>query len=107
MQVNEFQKKIFAFAQRWDKVRNFEASKDETFFHIVEEVGELARQYVNRESRKGQYSESEIKDAIGDTLMQLFKLANLYGWDVEKLILEIMEREEAILLEKGGIPRNQ
>src|SRR3989338_2033182 len=100
MQTSELQKKIIEFVQRWDKARNSKASKDETFFHIVEEVGELARQYVNRESRKEQFSEDEIRDAIGDTLMQLVKLTDLHGWDVEELIIEIMEKEESVLQEK-------
>lgn len=100
MQTSKLQKKIIEFIQRWDKVRNSKASKDETFFHIVEEVGELAQQYVNRESRKEKFSEDEVKNAIGDTLIQLVKLADLHGWDIEELVTEIMREEESVLQEK-------
>jgi|SRR3989344_1465250 len=105
MQTNELQKKIIEFVGRWGKVRKSTSSnskdpKDATFFHIVEEVGELAQQYVNRNSRKDRYDEAEIKDAIGDTTIQLVKLADLYGWNIEEIITEIMEREEVILQEK-------
>ena len=100
MEVKDFQKKITEFVSRWDNLRKAKPSKDETFFHIVEEVGELAREYVNRESRKEKYDENKIKDAIGDTLMQLVKLADLYGWDIEELVKEIIEKEESLLWEK-------
>lgn len=100
MEVKDLQKEIIKFVKRWDKVRNVQPSKDEAFFHIVEEVGELARQYVNRESRKEQYSKDEIKNAIGDTLMQLVRLADLHNFDIEELITEIMQKEETTLHEK-------
>lgn len=100
MEVKDLQKEMVKFVKRWDKVKNAQPSKDATFFHIVEEIGELASQYVNRESRKEQYSEAEIKDAIGDALMQLVKLADLHNFDMEELITEIMQREEAVLREK-------
>lgn len=100
MEVKDFQKEIVKFVNRWDKVRKVKPSKEEIFFHIVEEIGELARQYVNRESRKEQYNEKEIRDAIGDALMQLVKLANLRGWDIEDLVTEIIKKEDLILQEK-------
>jgi len=63
----------------------------------VEEVGELAREYVNKESRKEKFSEKELNNAIGDTVMQLIKLASLRGLDIENLVLEIIDEEQDAL----------
>ena len=63
----------------------------------MEEVGELAREYVNKESRKEKFSEKELNNAIGDTVMQLIKLASLRGLDIENLVLEIIDEEQDAL----------
>jgi len=97
MEVKEFQKKIVKFVNAWDKKRSSQPNEQLVFNHIVEEIGELAREYVNKESRKDKFSDKELNNAIGDSLMQLIKLANLRGLDVEKLIFNIIEEEQEFL----------
>ena len=77
MEVKNFQNEIFNFVLAWDNKRNVTPSEQVTFVHLVEEVGELAREYVNKESRKDKFSDDELNNAIGDALMQLIKLAQL------------------------------
>lgn len=93
MQVKEFQQKITDFAEKWDKKRNVTPSEKLNFIHLVEEVGELARQYVNQEKRKDQYNEKEVDNAIGDILMQVVELAHLRGLEIEEIINKIIEEE--------------
>ena len=97
MEVKDFQNKIIEFVSKWGEKRKTTPSEQETFNHLVEEIGELARQYVNQESRKEEYNEEEIKDAIGDILMQTIKLAHLRGLDIEETVLEIIEKEQKLL----------
>ncbi|MCH7605334.1 hypothetical protein IID24_05095 [Patescibacteria group bacterium] len=93
MQVKEFHQKIAEFTEKWDKKRNVTPSEKLNFIHLVEEVGELATQYVNQEKRKAEYNEEELEDAIGDTFMQIVELANLRGLDIEKVVNKIIEEE--------------
>jgi len=99
METKDFQNKIIEFVSAWDKKRGVESTEQNTFNHIVEEVGELAREYVNQYSRKDKFSNNELDNAIGDALMQLVKLAHQRGLDVEKFILEIIEKEQKLLEE--------
>ena len=99
MEVKDFQNKIVEFMAAWDKKRKVVPNEQVTFIHLVEEVGELAREYVNKEKRKEDYSEEELTNAIGDIFMQLVKLANLRGLDIEKVILQIIEEEQELLKE--------
>lgn len=94
MQVKDFQKKIVEFAKKWVKKQNYKPTEENTFIHLVEEVGELARQYVNKEKRKTKYSEEEIENAIGDILLQVIWLANLKNLDIEEVVLKILKEEE-------------
>ncbi len=97
MQVREWQNKIIKFIEQWDKKRKITPSEQETFNHLVEEVGEIARQLVNKDSRQSQFKPDELNNAIADTLMQLVKLAYLRGLDIEELILKIIEDEQKFL----------
>ena len=94
MEVKEFQNKINEFLVKWDKKRKDTPTKEKIFIHLIEEVGELARQYVNEETRKEKYDEEEVEDAIGDIFMQLVKLAKLHDLDIEETVLKIIEREQ-------------
>ena len=94
MEVKEFQKKIIEYVRKWDEKRGEISDEKTTFAHLVEEVGELARQYVNKEIRKDQYDEKEIEDAIFDILVQLIRLADLRNIDMEKLVLDSMKENE-------------
>ena len=83
----------------WDIKRKVKPSEQATFTHLVEEIGELACEYVNKESRKDKFSDEKLNNAIGDALMQLVKLAHLRNIDVENLILKIIEDEQPLLKE--------
>jgi NTP pyrophosphatase (non-canonical NTP hydrolase) len=99
MDVKELQNKIVEFVSAWDEKRNVEPSEQLTFNHLVEEIGELAREYVNQQSREDKFSEEELNNAIGDAFIQLIQLAHLRGLDIEDVVLKII-KEEQILLKK-------
>ena len=97
MEVKDFQRKIADFVAAWDRKRESSPDEKMVFIHLVEEIGELASQYVSKESRKDQYSKEELDDGIADALMQLVKLADQRGIDIEDLALKTMEREGILL----------
>lgn len=97
MQVKEFQKKINEVTQRWIKKQNYKPTEENTFIHLVEEVGELARQYVNKEKRKEKYSEEELENAMYDILVHVFWLAHLRNIDIEELALKTIKEEEKLI----------
>lgn len=94
MGIKDFQNKITEFVLAWDKKRNTQPNEQLTFNHIVEEIGELAKEYVNQESRKNKFKKEELDNAIDDSLMQLVTLASLRGLDIENLVLEIINKEQ-------------
>lgn len=97
METRELQDKILALLVQWDKKRDTVSDQNSVFVHLVEEVGELAAEYVNRESRKDRYSEKALENAIGDIFMQLVWLAHLHGLDLERVVEKIIREEEEIL----------
>lgn len=94
MEVKEFQKKIVAFADKWDQKRHVTPNTHSNFIHLVEEIGELAREYVSQEKRQETYSKEKLENAIGDILLQTVELAHLHGLDIEELVMKILKDEE-------------
>jgi hypothetical protein len=99
MDVKHFQKKIFNFVSAWDIKRNSEPTEQNTFNHLVEKIGELAREYVNKDSRPDKFNNVKLDNAIGDALIQLIKLGHLRGLDIENLVLKIIKDEQKLLEE--------
>ncbi len=97
MEVKEFQKKIVDFVSKWDKKRNVKSSEELTFIHLIEEIGELAREYVNKKSRKEKYNKEKVENAICDIIMQTFKLADMNKIDIEKAVNKVINEESKLL----------
>ena len=70
-----------------------------TFIHLTEEIGELAREYVNRDLGRRPYSKENVENAIADIILQIVKLADINGVDIEKLVLDIIKEDEKRLVE--------
>ena len=97
MEVQQLQKRIIEFLNKWDEKRGVQPSEEQTVMHLTEEIGELASQYVSKFSRPRRYNEKELENAIGDILIQLIKLAHLRGLDIEKVVTDIFEEEADVL----------
>lgn len=93
MEVRQFQQIIVDFSKKWQKKRSYTATEHFTLIHLVEEVGELARQYVNQAIRKDKFSEEKLNNAIADIFMQLVALAHQRGLDIEELILKTVGKD--------------
>lgn len=94
MNVNEFQKKIIVHTDSWDTKRKVIPNEQMIFNHIMEEIGELAYAYGNRDQRKEKFKEEDITDAIGDILIQTIRLAGFKKLDIEKVVLDIINRDK-------------
>ncbi|OIP22966.1 hypothetical protein COX95_02840 [bacterium CG_4_10_14_0_2_um_filter_33_32] len=94
MEVGDFQKRIAEFVVKWDKKRNNIPDEESTLIHLMEEVGELSREYVSKRMRKDKYSPDEVENAIGDIMIQLVKLAILRNLDIEKVVMKIIKSDE-------------
>lgn len=94
MEVKELQKKIVEHVEAWDKKRGVLYDEELAFTHLVEEIGEMAHEYISEKARRDEYNADELKNAIGDTLIQLARLANLRGLDIEETVLKILEEDK-------------
>lgn len=94
------QVQIKKLIDQWDERRGKRHTTELAFIHLQEEIGELARQFINKAQRPEKYSEDELKDAIGDVTCWAFFLASLHNIEVEDLISNIIKRDTKLLEDK-------
>jgi NTP pyrophosphatase (non-canonical NTP hydrolase) len=104
MEVKKLQKKIEELWKEVKRLRKKKRTTEMVFIHLVEEVGELAREFVNKEIRPEKYSEKKLFDAIADILIMAFFLASFYKLDVEELLVKALKEGKKRLkkLRKSG-----
>lgn len=94
MEVKIFQAKIKNLMKEWDRLKGKNYTPEIAFYHLVEEVGELAKELVFKNRSPEKYNKENLIDAIGDILIYTILLACLYKIDIEKLILEIIKQDK-------------
>jgi len=104
MEISEYQH----WLEEYDRLRGWDrVSPGQTFVHLVEEVGEIARLVLRLEGYKpGEGREEEIKtdlaEELGDAATFLFKIAYQFGIDMEKAMKGNMPKAEGRYSVKQG-----
>ncbi|MFN2242295.1 MAG: MazG-like family protein [Anaerolineae bacterium] len=96
MQIREYQSWLQAYdeARGWDKI-----SPAHSFLHLVEEIGEIAREveYLEgyRETKGVDDARSRLAEELADAVTFLYKLAYQCGVDLEQALQANMAKAEA------------
>ena len=90
----KLQKKIEEFWEEVNRLKKKKRTPEIVFIHLVEEVGESAREFVNKKERPEKHSEEKLFDAIADILIMAFFLASLYKLDVEELLVKTQKESK-------------
>ena len=93
MEIREMQNKITEFAKSWEKKWGVSQDERRTVMHLTEELGELAKEYINMDMRKSKFNKEKLNNAIADCFFQLFYLAEIRGLDLDKLLTETMDED--------------
>lgn len=87
METNELQKKSNEWVEQIDKHLGVEHDEETTFIHLIEEFGELARQYNDKKIRKIEPNKINIEEEIADVLILIMRLGTIYNIDLEKAVI--------------------
>ena len=95
MEIKEISKKIHAFQKERFPKYGSELTSELIFTHLVEEIGEIARQIFNKGSKMREYNPKNIKEEIAQCILDLLVLAELHKIDLDKEIERKMKEMEA------------
>jgi NTP pyrophosphatase (non-canonical NTP hydrolase) len=96
VEIAEYQR----WLERYDRLRGWDrVSPGQTFVHLMEELGEIARLVLHLEGYKpGEGREDELKtelaEELGDAATFLFKIAYQFGIDMEVAMKGNMPKAE-------------
>lgn len=92
MEIKEFQNKVDELIEGYDKKLNCKHNINNTFIHIIEELGEVANELNKPNIRNEELRKKELGEELSDVIIFLTRLANLNEIDLEKAINEKMSK---------------
>lgn len=98
MEIQEIQKRIMNFVDKRTKANNFELTPEQSYIHLTEEMGEVARQLSNKKMRPEKFDENNLREEIIDVLLETIILASSCNVDLNKEINNKIE----VLFKKHG-----
>ena len=93
MDIRQFQKEILEVFSEMDKLPNRrEHTKQSALIHLMEEVGEIARQVTNEYHRPEKFDKGNLGTELADALMFIVVLAQLYDVDISAEMQQTISR---------------
>ena len=87
MEIKEAQEKVSKIVEDYHKKHkeDYKDTKEIIFIHLVEEIGEIAREIYNEKSKwRGEFNKEKLAEEIADSLVHLFRLSEEYDINIEK-----------------------
>jgi NTP pyrophosphatase (non-canonical NTP hydrolase) len=92
MDIEKISKEIFQLQKKRVKEFGRELTPELVFLHLSEEIGEIARQLVNKNLAIRKYEESNLKEEIVQAILDLCVLSEIHRIDLpEALTMKIEE----------------
>lgn len=95
MNITEFQQEVLRVFSEMDKMPNrIEHTKQSACIHLMEEMGEIARQVTSEVHRPEKFDKKNLGTEFADTLMFIVFLAKFYDIDLSKEMKNAISRVE-------------
>ena len=93
MDINKLRDKLMYFVEQRCADKGFELTPELSYMHLTEEVGEIARQFCNKEMRPDLYNPDNLREEIVDVILEGIVLASSAGIkDVGKALGEKLDK---------------
>jgi NTP pyrophosphatase (non-canonical NTP hydrolase) len=91
MDIEKVSKKIYQLQKTRVSELGAELTSELVFLHLSEEIGEIARQLVNKNLGYRKYDEDNLKEEIVQAILDLLVFSEVHNVDLPKLITRKME----------------
>ena len=88
MDISKVSKRIYRFQKERITELGAELTPELVFIHLSEEIGEIARQLVNKELPIRKYEESNLKEEIAHAILDLFVLSEIFNINLPEALNE-------------------
>jgi NTP pyrophosphatase (non-canonical NTP hydrolase) len=91
MDIDEVSKRVFRFQKERVEELGVKLTAELVFFHLSEEIGEIARQLVNKNLPMRDYEESNLKEEIAQAILDLLVLSEVFSIDLPEALKKKMD----------------
>ncbi len=92
MDIKTFQKEVKELFNKISNKRKKKHTEEEIFIHLIEEIGEIARQLTNKKIREEKFDHKNLEGEISDSILFLTYLASLYKINLENSLKKDVEK---------------
>jgi len=95
MEIEEIQDRVTEFETRRSNIKKYQISEELILIHLMEEVGELSSQIINKKARPDKYDKENMKEEVCDIILISLHLAKVLDINLsEELInkLDILDK---------------
>jgi NTP pyrophosphatase (non-canonical NTP hydrolase) len=86
MDIVEVSKRVYGFQKERVEGLGVKLTAELVFIHLSEEIGEIARQLVNKNLPMRQYEESNLKEEIVQAILDLLVLSEVFSVDLSEAL---------------------
>ncbi len=91
MEIKELQKQMNEIIEKIDEKIGCKHNSNNTFFHLIEENGELAEELNKTNIRNKEIDKQNLKEEFADIFALMIKLACIHEIDIEDAIKNKIE----------------
>lgn len=91
MDIANVSRKIYLLQKKRISELGAELTPELVFLHLSEEIGEIARQLVNKNLAIRKYDENNLKEEIAQAMLDLLVLSEVHHTDLPKALTEKMD----------------
>jgi len=91
MDIEKVSKRIYGLQKKRVEDLGSKLTPELVFLHLSEEIGEIARQLVNKNLAMREYEESNIKEEITQAVLDLLVLSEIYDIGLSEALVKKME----------------
>ena len=86
MEIDEIQNKIMKIAEKISEESGCKLEAELSWTHLMEEVGEIAREFFNKKARPEKFDEKNLKEEVCDVILESLVLAKLLNVDISEAL---------------------
>jgi NTP pyrophosphatase (non-canonical NTP hydrolase) len=86
MEIVEVSRRVYQFQKERVTKLGVELTPELVFFHLSEEIGEIAQQMVNKNLLMREYKESNLKEEITQAMLDLLVLSEIFYIDLPEAL---------------------
>ena len=86
MDIVEVSRRVYRFQKQRVAELGVELTPELVFFHLSEEIGEIARQLVNKNLPMRKYEVGNLKEEIVQALLDLLVLSEVFNIDLSEAL---------------------